>query len=110
MLLLHIYKTSSSQPSKYYSSLERKIKEIFKVLNKKMINPSHFEANLNRVLLKPAGRKIFVQAFEDRLQETIQHRTLNRSVSYKHLIKLECFKLQKHLLKIEDYKPFKMWW
>ncbi len=83
---------------------------IFKVLNKKMINPSHFEANLNRVLLKPAGRKIFVQAFEDRLQETIQHRTLNRSVSYKHLIKLECFKLQKHLLKIEDYKPFKMWW
>lgn len=83
---------------------------IFKVLNKKMINPSHFEANLNRVLLKPAGRKIFVQAFEDRLQETLQHRTLNRSVSYKHLIKLECFKLQKHLLKIEDYKPFKMWW
>jgi CRISPR-associated protein Cas1 len=83
---------------------------IFKVLNKKMINPSHFEANLNRVLLKPAGRKIFVQAFEDRLQETIQHRALNRSVSYKHLIKLECFKLQKHLLKIEDYKPFKMWW
>lgn len=83
---------------------------IFKVLNKKMINPSHFETNLNRVLLKPAGRKIFVQAFENRLQETLQHRTLNRSVSYKHLIKLECFKLQKHLLKIEDYKPFKMWW
>jgi CRISPR-associated protein Cas1 len=83
---------------------------IFKVLNKKMINPAHFEANLNRVLLKPAGRKIFVQAFEHRLQETIQHRTLNRSVSYKHLIKLECFKLQKHLLKIEEYKPFKMWW
>mgnify|MGYP001174259798 FL=1 len=83
---------------------------IFKVTNKKMIQSLHFEENLNRVLIKANGRKIFVQAFEDRLRETIAHRTLKRSVSYKHLIKLECYKLQKHLLEIEEYKPFKMWW
>lgn len=83
---------------------------IFKVMNKKMLTSKHFEENLNRVLLKNAGRKVFVQAFEDRLQETIQHRSLNRSVSYKHLIKLECYNLQKHLLGIEEYQPFKMWW
>jgi CRISPR-associated protein Cas1 len=83
---------------------------IFKVLNKKMVQASDFEETLNRVTLKPKGKKIFVQAFEDRLQETINHRALNRSVSYKHLIKLECYKLQKHLLDIEEYKPFKMWW
>lgn len=83
---------------------------IFKVLNKKMVQTSDFEETLNRVTLKPNGKKIFVQAFEDRLQETIQHRSLNRSVSYKHLVKLECYKLQKHLLDIEEYKPFKMWW
>jgi len=83
---------------------------IFKVTNKKMIQSVHFEENLNRVILKPNGKKRFVQAFEDRLEETIAHRTLNRSVSYKHLVKLECYKLQKHLLEIEEYKPFKMWW
>ncbi len=83
---------------------------IFKVMNKKMIRTDHFEANLNRVILKSNGKKTFVQSFEDRLGETISHRTLNRSVSYKHLIKLECYKLQKHLLDIEEYKPFKMWW
>jgi CRISPR-associated protein Cas1 len=83
---------------------------IFKVMNKKMIQPNHFEENMNRVVLKSNGRKTFVQAFEDRMAETIKHRTLNRSVSYKHLIKLECYKLQKHLLEIEEYKPFKMWW
>ncbi|HKM93330.1 MAG TPA: type I-B CRISPR-associated endonuclease Cas1b [Prolixibacteraceae bacterium] len=83
---------------------------IFKVLNKKMITPENFEENLNKVLLKTQGRKVFVQAFEDRLQETIQHRSLNRSVSYKHLIKLECYKIQKHLLGIEEYQAFKMWW
>jgi CRISPR-associated protein Cas1 len=83
---------------------------IFKVLNKREIQQQHFEEAVNRVVLKPSGRKIFVQSFEERLLETIKHRTLNRSVSYKHLIKLECYKLQKHLLGIEQYKPFKMWW
>jgi CRISPR-associated protein Cas1 len=83
---------------------------IFKVLNKKEIQQHHFEESVNRIVLKPSGRKIFVQSFEDRLQETIKHRTLSRSVSYKHLIKLECYKLQKHILGIEQYKPFKMWW
>jgi CRISP-associated protein Cas1 len=83
---------------------------IFKVLNKKMIQVSDFEEKLSSIILKPAGKKVFVQAFEDRLNETIKHRTLSRSVSYRHLIKLECYKLQKHILEIEEYKPFKMWW
>lgn len=83
---------------------------IFKVLNKRMIQENHFETKLNRIILKDTGRKIFVQAFEDRLNETIKHRMLSRSVSYKHLIKLECYKLQKHLLGMEEYMPFKMWW
>lgn len=28
----------------------------------------------------------------------------------KHLIKLECYKLLKDILGIEEYKPFKMYW
>ena len=35
---------------------------------------------------------------------------LKRNVSYRHLIKLECYKLSKHMLGIEEYKPFKAWW
>lgn len=83
---------------------------IFKVMNKREIQSNDFEPNLNAVLLKPKGKKTFVQAWENRLTETISHRTLNRNVSYKHLIKLECYKLVKHVLNIEEYKPFKMWW
>lgn len=83
---------------------------IFKVLNKKELQEKHFDRKLNKCLLNDAGKKIFVQSFEERLSETIQHRTLKRSVSYKHLIKLECYKLSKHILGIEEYKPFKMWW
>jgi len=68
------------------------------------------EQKLNRILLKEKGKKTFISAFENRLQESIKHRSLNRNVSYKHLIKLECYKLQKHILNIEEYYPFKMYW
>ncbi len=83
---------------------------IFKVLNKKMIQPQHFDHKLNSCLLNQSGKKIFVQAMEERYKETIKHKSLGRNVSYKHLIKLECYKLVKHLLGIEEYKPFKMYW
>jgi CRISPR-associated protein Cas1 len=83
---------------------------IFKLLNRRELQERHFESKLNRCLLNPSGKKIFVKAFDDRLNETIQHRSLKRKVSYKHLIKLECYKLSKHLLGMEEYKPFKMWW
>lgn len=83
---------------------------IFKVLNKREIRENDFEEKLNRIVLKEKGKKKFIQAFEKRLEETIKHRSLNRNVSYKHLIKLECYKLQKHLLDIDQYKPFKIYW
>ncbi len=83
---------------------------IFKVVNKKEIQEKHFDRKLNRCLLNDAGKKIFIASFEERLNETIQHRSLKRNVSYKHLIRLECYKLIKHLLEMEEYKPFKIYW
>lgn len=83
---------------------------IFRLLNKRELQQKDFDHRLNRVVLTSAGKKIFVAAFEEKLNETIQHRALKRHVSYKHLIKLECYKLSKHILEIETYKPFKAWW
>lgn len=65
---------------------------------------------LNKCLLNEKGKKIFVKAMEERYDETFRHRSLGRNVSYKHLIKLECYKLLKDILGIEEYKPFKMYW
>ena len=62
---------------------------IFRLLNKKEIQAKHFDNKLNKCLLTPNGTKIFAQAFEEKLNETIQHRSLKRNVSYRHLIKLE---------------------
>jgi CRISPR-associated protein Cas1 len=83
---------------------------IFKVLNRKELQEKHFDKKLNKCVLNKNGKMIFVKAFEDRLNETIQHRSLKKKVSYRHLIKLECYKLSKHLLGMEEYKPFNMWW
>lgn len=83
---------------------------IFKVLNKGMIRDKDFDDNTNGIRLKDKGKKAFIQAYQDRLDETIKHRNLKRHVSYKRLIRLECHKLAKHLLGDKEYEPFKMWW
>ncbi|MBN8650559.1 MAG: type I-B CRISPR-associated endonuclease Cas1 [Cytophagales bacterium] len=83
---------------------------IFRVLNKREIQASDFSVELNRCVLKESGKKVFIRAWEERLNETIQHRVLKKHVSYKHLVKLECYKLSKHILDMEEYKPFKIWW
>lgn len=84
---------------------------IFKVLNKREVKAQHFEEKLNGCFLKESGKKIFIKAFDDRLKETIHHRSLNKKVRYKTLVKLECYKLAKYILKIEEsYQPFKIWW
>lgn len=83
---------------------------IFRVLNKREIQASDFSVELNRCVLKESGKKVFIRAWEERLNETIQHRVLKKHVSYKHLVKLECYKMSKHILDMEEYKPFKIWW
>ena len=84
---------------------------IFSVLNKKMLKASDFDFSMKGCLLKDPGRKTFLAAFEERLNETIKHRTLNRTVSYKYLVRLECYKLAKYVMGLEEaYKPFKIWW
>jgi len=83
---------------------------IFKVTNRKMIQKKDFDDRFNRCLLKDSGKKTLVKAYEERLNETIHHRSLNRKVSYKRLIRLECYKLAKHVLGMEEYEGFRMWW
>ena len=84
---------------------------IFRMCNKREIRKEHFDYIDTACFLSPKGRKVFVKAWEERLQQSIQHRQLNRKVSYRHLLRLDCYKLAKHLIGMEtDFKPFKSWW
>jgi CRISPR-associated protein Cas1 len=83
---------------------------IFKLINNGELQPKHFEEALNFCYLKETGRKVFVPQWDERLKTTIEHRKLGRSISYRRLVRLECYKIQKHLLGIQTYEPFKIWW
>jgi CRISPR-associated protein Cas1 len=84
---------------------------IFRLCNRREIRPEHFDFIDDACFLSERGRKIFVQAWEERLQQTIHHRKLDRQVSYRHLVRLECYKIAKHVIGMaESYEPFKIWW
>ncbi|MCS6962156.1 MAG: type I-B CRISPR-associated endonuclease Cas1b [Deltaproteobacteria bacterium] len=83
---------------------------IFNLLNHSQITQNDFEKGLNYCYLKESGRKTFVAKFEEKLATTVFHPRLKRNVSYRQLIRLECFKLIKHLLGEEYYTPLKVWW
>ncbi len=75
-----------------------------------MVTKEDFEEDAEGLLLKEKGKKVFVQEFEDKLATTIKHRTLSHNVSYRRLIRLELYKLEKHLIEEEQYKPFIAQW
>jgi len=83
---------------------------ILKLVNKNMLDDNCFRGEIGDMLLSEKGRKIFLQEYNDKLGTTIKHKGLKRNVSYKRLIRMELYKLSKHVLGDEEYKPLVMWW
>lgn len=87
---------------------------IFSLLNSRQIKPEDTQdspaGEMSSVYLSEDAKKTFVKGYEEKLQTTIKHRRLNRNVSYQRLIRLECYRLAKHLLEAEPYEAFKAWW
>lgn len=83
---------------------------IFSLLNKGSIKKKHFDEKLNFCYLNEDGRKIFVEAYDERMKTTVKHRSLGRNVSYRRLIRLEAYKLIKHVSGIKTYNAFRLWW
>ncbi len=54
--------------------------------------------------------KKVLKELEETLKRTIMHKKIKRNVSYEHLIKLEIYKLIKHLMEEQEYQGFKIWW
>lgn len=84
---------------------------IFSLVNKLSITGKHFDYLEGEICyLNEEGQKRFIQAWEERLQRTVKHRSLKRNTSYRFMIRLECYKLVKHVINDEVYKPLKAWW
>ena len=51
-----------------------------------------------------------VSELEKRLKQTVMHKDLGRQVSYQYLLRLESYKLIKHLIGEKEYEGFRIWW
>lgn len=107
------------EPSEARFSLSLDISEVFKpaivyktifelVNNRRLQVDKHFDKKVNYCLLNEEGRNIFISAFEERLESVFKHEKLNRKVSYRTAIKLDCYKLIKFILEGQEFKPFSL--
>ncbi|MBE3588409.1 MAG: type I-B CRISPR-associated endonuclease Cas1 [Thermoanaerobacteraceae bacterium] len=83
---------------------------LFTLVGKKMVGPGDFERHGAAVLLKESGRRLYVKELEEKLQTTFYHRRLKRNVSYQTLLRMELYKLEKHLIGEQPYEPFVSRW
>ncbi|SHH57672.1 type I-B CRISPR-associated endonuclease Cas1b [Thermosipho atlanticus] len=125
--LTEIYKTYLNptisylhEPGKKRFSLSLDISEVFKplivdrliftLLNKNIITEKDLKKELDYTHIKEDAKKTIVRMYDERLKNKVYHKTLKKNVSYKQLIRLECYKLVKHLLEEKKYEAFKLWW
>lgn len=105
------------EPSEARFSLSLDLSEVFKpiivfrtifdlVNNKKIKVEKHFEEKLNYSLLNEDGKKIFIEAFENRINQTFEHPKLRRKITFKQAIKLDGYKLIKFILENKEFCPF----
>jgi len=117
----HLNQTISflHEPAERRFSLSLDLSEVFKpilvyktifdcVNNRKITVEKHFDKKLNYALMNDNGRKVFIEAFEERLNQTFEHATLKRRCSYKQAIRLDGYKLIKYILEGKDFVPFNM--
>ncbi len=83
---------------------------IFSLINKNQLKARDFSSGVEGVYLSEAGRQKYIEEWEKRLRTTIDHPTLRRKVSYRRLIRLDLYKIEKHLLEDHPYEPYTSRW
>lgn len=68
----------------------------------------HFERKINYCVLNDEGRRVFIEAFEKRMESVFMHSRLKRRVSYRTAIKLDCYKLIKFIMEGKAFVPFSL--
>lgn len=82
---------------------------VLRVLNSGRLKAHHVEQEGQAVLLGEDGRRVLLDAMEDRLDETVRHDPLGRTVSYRDLPSIEAGRLARALRRAEA-PPEQMSW
>jgi len=83
---------------------------IFRMFNRKQLTMNDFLQELNCCFLKESSSKKVMKEFDDMIKTVIHHPGLDKKVSYRRLIRLDCYRLVKHILGDAPYSGTKSWW
>lgn len=106
-------------PAERRFSLSLDLSEVFKPLivfrtifylvnNQKIKVEKHFAKEVNYCSLNEAGRKIFIEDMDARINDIPKVLKTNKNGSYLSLIKWDCYKLIKFILEGKDFYPFSL--
>ena len=80
---------------------------VLSLLNNRQLEQKDFERELNSYRMTDAAKRLFLQKFEERMQEIITHPFFEYKVSYRHCIELQARLLNKYLVgEVSEYVPF----
>lgn len=79
---------------------------VLTAINNRMLRATHFVRAGDAVNLTPPGRKVFFQAYEQRMNALITHPVFDYRVSYRRVLELQTRLLARHLTgEIPEYIP-----
>ena len=82
---------------------------VLNLLNNHQLGPKSFIHEFNSCLMTETTKRLFLQKFEDRMQETIKHPQFEYAVTYRRCLELQARVLGKYLLgEIDAYTPFRV--
>ena len=80
---------------------------ISKLIKNRIIQHNMFEENNGGIYLNERGRKLFLEAYRDKMESTAKIN--ERHVSYATMIEMECQKLRDHVMGNSEYRSFRAW-
>ena len=82
---------------------------VLRVLNSGRLKADHVEQEGEAVLLGEHGRRVLLDALEDRLDQTVRHDALGRTIAYRDLPSIEAARLARALRR-DEAPPAQMSW
>ncbi|WP_010479706.1 type I-B CRISPR-associated endonuclease Cas1b [Thermococcus zilligii] len=107
------------EPGERRFSLALDLSEVFKpviadriatrLVKQGVIKKEHFRGELNGVLLTKEGMRLVLEHYNTELAKSVKHPGLKQNVTKQRLVRLEAYKLIKHLLGVKEYEPLVAW-
>ncbi|WP_422446590.1 type I-B CRISPR-associated endonuclease Cas1b [Thermoanaerobacterium sp. DL9XJH110] len=83
---------------------------ILTLIGRKVITKDDFEKDFEGLIIKEKAKREFIKELEEKLSTTFKHKQIGKNVSYRRLIRLELYKLEKHLIGEQEYSAFVARW